>query len=367
MQAVHLRRMERTLDAIVCCGRLFHSATKACWSWWTVCGGGTRAYTRRPSSSQICSMGDMSGERAGQSKTLTWLPWRKWAVLLARCAGALSCWNWNRPFGKCCWEKGRSTGCKTVWMYALAVTWPLRTIRSVLWNWVMPPHTWTLPPPKRLCLMTFLGLKRSLSSRYTRTRPSAWLMLNLDSSEKMTLPHCLLVYRTCLLAQRSLAASWFGVSITPFFGRLHFKPTLSSLRLTVHGWITLPCRPRVTRAVKVAGRKGFLRWIRIMVASSTRVVTLGWPDLGRSLTDPVCRNRCWSLLIVDRLQLKCRATAVLLVPARSMPIASDRWASKRRPMTDCCNVLCFFVLAIASEVKAEISAVPFILPCCTCK
>ena len=55
--------------------------------------GGPWQISRRPTIPQVCSMGDMSGERAGQGSSNTRRLWMKACTILATCGLALSFWN----------------------------------------------------------------------------------------------------------------------------------------------------------------------------------------------------------------------------------------------------------------------------------
>ncbi len=51
------------------CGMLVHSSSMAVQSFWILAGTGTRCRIRRSRASQACSMGDMSGEHGGHTRT----------------------------------------------------------------------------------------------------------------------------------------------------------------------------------------------------------------------------------------------------------------------------------------------------------
>ncbi len=67
--ATHLLRIELIRLLIVACGMLVHSSSMAVRSFWILAGTGTRCRIRRSRASQTCSMGDMSGEYAGHART----------------------------------------------------------------------------------------------------------------------------------------------------------------------------------------------------------------------------------------------------------------------------------------------------------
>ena len=72
--------------------------------------GGLWRISRRPTKSQTCSMGDMSGERASQRSSDTRLLWKNACTILATCGRALSCWNMACGVA---WRRGSTSGCKT--------------------------------------------------------------------------------------------------------------------------------------------------------------------------------------------------------------------------------------------------------------
>ena len=93
----------------------------------------------------------------------------------------------------------------------------------------------------------------------------------------------------------------------------------------------------------------YVRCRRRMSASWRRVVTRGWPDRGRSFTLPVVSNLRLSLDMVDGLQLKVRATSLGLLPALSMPIASDLSCCDKRgifPRNSESCLCCFFNMPV---------------------
>ncbi len=65
----HLLRLELIRLLIVACGMLVYSSSVAVRSCWILAGTGTCCRIRRSRASQICSMGDMSGEYAGHART----------------------------------------------------------------------------------------------------------------------------------------------------------------------------------------------------------------------------------------------------------------------------------------------------------
>ena len=93
MTSWHLRRMESIRRRIKSWGMLFHSLKSAVWSWASVSGGFWLFLIRRPSSSQRCSIGDKSGNIAGQGNTWIWLFSKKVIEMCATWQRTLSCWK----------------------------------------------------------------------------------------------------------------------------------------------------------------------------------------------------------------------------------------------------------------------------------
>ena len=92
-------------------GIFAHSACSAAINWGRVRGLGFRFLMRLPSWSHKCSIGDMSGEYAGQGRTLTPCSPRNAMVILAVWGRALSCW---KVMTSRCWaSRGRSVGLST--------------------------------------------------------------------------------------------------------------------------------------------------------------------------------------------------------------------------------------------------------------
>jgi hypothetical protein len=106
--ASHLRRIETINHWIKGCGMLFHSCTSASRKSCSVSGGFWWWRTRLPSSSHKCSIGDRSGDNAGQGRTRMWFCFRKSWQTRVTWNLALSCWKtWSKV--RCC-RKGRTIG-----------------------------------------------------------------------------------------------------------------------------------------------------------------------------------------------------------------------------------------------------------------
>ena len=90
MQATQWRRILLMSLAICSWGILLHSFCKAAPKAWSVLGRGTLCRTRWPRMYQTCSIGDKSGDRAGQSRWSSLFCCRNCCTILARWDLALS-------------------------------------------------------------------------------------------------------------------------------------------------------------------------------------------------------------------------------------------------------------------------------------
>ncbi len=81
--ATHLLPIELIRFLIVACGMLVQSSTMAVRSCLILAGTGTCCRIRQSRASQICSMGDMSGEYAGYARTGMLLASRNCVQILA--------------------------------------------------------------------------------------------------------------------------------------------------------------------------------------------------------------------------------------------------------------------------------------------
>ena len=102
------RRLILLMSLAVCSwGILLHSSCKAAPKAWSVLGRGTLCRTRWPRMSQTCSIGDKSGDRAGQSRWSTLFCCRNCCTILARWGLALSSCSTT-------WYHKTSSSCSTM-------------------------------------------------------------------------------------------------------------------------------------------------------------------------------------------------------------------------------------------------------------
>jgi len=160
-----------------CCKTAFRSLTLL-----TLC----LSFTLRPNMSQTCSIGDKSGDLAGQSRVWTLFSQTPVIVLVFRstCGRTLSCCKIILP----CWHKKRFNHGKNDFItISGSMECPCIVMSSVL-EFQVPAHTMTLPALYRSPWMTFCWSKRSPFLLHTLTRQSENSTLKRGSSVKTMLP-----------------------------------------------------------------------------------------------------------------------------------------------------------------------------------
>ena len=164
----------------------------------------------------------------------------------------------------------------------MAFKFPWTVTKSVLAWCKIPPHTITLPPPKRSCSWsTLAGSIRSPSRLQTRNLPSANFKLKRDLSVKTTWFHCCPVQRWCALVQFSLIRLWSGVKGTPTFGQRLYNRAARSLFLTVLAHIPVPVAFLTNPAIQVLLRQVHIRLFYVVCQD---VVCLWWCLFDGTLT-----------------------------------------------------------------------------------
>ena len=130
-----------------CLWDVFQSSGNAALSCNKDLGCGLRLLTRLSSSSHKCSIGDRSGDRAGQGRTFMFCCCRYCAQTRATWHLALSCWKvWRFP---CLAMNGWTIGLKISSRYLTPVRRPSTIFSSVWPQCLIQAHTITPPPPKR--------------------------------------------------------------------------------------------------------------------------------------------------------------------------------------------------------------------------
>ena len=119
--------------------------------------------TRLPSSSRKCSIGDRSGDNAGQGRTRMWFWFRKFWQTRATWHLALLRWKTWSKF-RCC-KKGRTIGSRISSLYFTVFNVHWTILSWVQPSWKIPPQTITLPPPKRSDSHTHCMVRKTFPTR----------------------------------------------------------------------------------------------------------------------------------------------------------------------------------------------------------
>ncbi len=138
---------------------------------------------------------------------------------------------------------------------------------------------------------------------------------------KRTLLQSVRRHRMCAFAHLSLLRRWTAVRLRLRWGRRACR--WASLRrfLTVCAEILWLCKPIVAAAVRVAGLRRSWRWRCWMWRSWAGVVTRGLRLWGRLNVRPNSLKRLWRRLMVEKWTFNSWPTALVEIPAVSVPIA----------------------------------------------
>jgi len=136
---------------------LYHWCTSASHSWCSVYGVFWRWWTRLPSSSHKCSIGDRSGDNAGQGGTRIWFWFRKSWQRRTTWHLALSCWMTWSKFR--CSRKDRTIGSRILYLYFTAFNVPWTIFSWVRPSRQIPAQTLTLQAQKTVGLIHTLVRK----------------------------------------------------------------------------------------------------------------------------------------------------------------------------------------------------------------
>ncbi len=269
-------------------------------------GTGTRCRIRRSRASQTSSMGDMSGEFAGHARTGMFSASRNCVQILATWGRALSCCN-NGPQD-------------------------LNTVSLCIQNAINKMHlcllsiTYACPYPNLTTTMGHSIHNIDISKPITHTTPYSCLPSTLysenrDYSIKRTPLQSVRHHRMWAFANSSRLWRQTVVRSRPRWGWRACR--WASLRrfLTVCAEILWLCKPIVAAAVQVAGLRRSWRWRCWMWRSWAGVVTHGLQLWGRLDVLPNSLKRLWRRLMVEKWTFNSRATALVDIPAVSMPIA----------------------------------------------
>ncbi len=181
----------------------------------------------------------------------------------------------------------------------------------------MPAHTITSPPPWATRSTTLTPSNSSHTRCHTRCLPSALYSENRDSSVKRTPLQSAARHRMWAFAHSSQLRQRTAVRSRPRWGRRACRWASLTRFLTVCADILWLCKPIVAAAVRVA------------VSDDLGGEDAGWGGPGLVWFPVVCGldvqpyslKRLWRRLMVDKLTFNSQATALVDIPAVSMPIA----------------------------------------------
>ncbi len=204
------------------------------WGWCLV--------TRTFSSLHICSMGLMSGEWLGHSRTLICFLLSHSFVALAMCFGSLSCWNTHPQPISMTWP----------WWFMAPSTLPLMRCSCPVPLAEKQPPSIMFPPPCLTVRMVFLGSWAAfllLQIRQVKLMPKIWILVSSDHntftqffSESLAnfrwVCTCDFLSRGTLRALQNFSPSWRSV-LTIVFLVTMLPAALRSLTRSSHvllGW-----------------------------------------------------------------------------------------------------------------------------------
>ncbi len=163
--------------------------------------------------------------------------------------------------------------------------------------------------------------KTSPTRHHTCCVPSTLYSENRDSSVKRTPFQSARCHRIWSFAHSSRLRWRTAVRSRTRWGWQTCRRAYLWRFLTVCEEILWLCKPIVATAVRVAGLRRSWRWRCWMWKSWAGVVTSGLRLWGRLDVLPNSLKRLWRWLVVEKLTFNSRATALVDIPAVSMPIA----------------------------------------------
>ncbi len=233
------------------------------------------------------------------------------------------------------WVNGTTIGLRISSRYLCAFKMPSIKCTCVCCPQHTLAHTITPPPPWATRSTTLTSANRSPTRRHTRYLPSALYSENRDSSVKRTTLQSPRRHRMWAFAHSSRSQRWTAVRSRPRWGRRACRWASMRQFLTVCAEIIWLCKPIVAAAVWVAGLRRSWRWRCWMCRSWAGVVTRGLRLWGRLDVLPNSLKCLCRWLMVDKWTFNSLATALVDIPAVSMPIARSL-----KPCDICGIVLC---------------------------
>ena len=168
-------------------GMARHSSTSAACYWWMSAGWGCLLWTRLPSSSQRCLMGDISGLNAGHGRVWICSCCRYAWYILAVCGRALSCWN-KVTLG--CWRmNGNTAGMRISSRYLSPVRLPwIRKFCPIMRSDTRPNHHTRSSPP---VMLYYCSISESFAISPIDTNPAIriWEAKPWFVTEENLIPH----------------------------------------------------------------------------------------------------------------------------------------------------------------------------------
>ena len=169
--------MDRIYRRTMLFGRLFHSWSNVAWSCGRFVGWLGRARARLSNSSQMCSIGERSGDIDGHSITFTLFAVKNCVVARAVWGRALSCCSIVTPLPV--YMNGKTTGARMSSLYFWALRVPFTVTSWVFPLCEIPPKYHHRTAPKTICLNnacvsvttenTRLSIKKNATHLYTES------------------------------------------------------------------------------------------------------------------------------------------------------------------------------------------------------
>ncbi len=169
---------------------------------------------------------------------------------------------------------------------------------------------------------TLTSANHSPTRCHTRCLHSAlYSEKNWDSSVKRTPLQSTRRHRMWAFAHSSRLRRWTAVRSRPWWGRQACRWASQRWFLTVCAEIIWLYKPIVAADVRVAGLRRSWRWSCWMWRSWDGVVTRGLQLWGQLDVQPNSLKCLWRWLMVEKWTFNTRATALVDIPAVSMPFA----------------------------------------------
>ncbi len=311
LSATHLLCIELIRLLIVACWMLVHSSSMALWSCRILAWTGSVVYTPIQSIPNMLNVWHVRG--------VCW-PCKNWDIF---------------SFQELCTDPCNTGPCIIMLQHELMVVdeWhnngpqDLVTVSLCIQNAINKMHpcslsiTYACPYHNPTATMGHLIHNVDISKPLTHMTPSALYSENRDSSVKRTPLQSARCHRMWAYVHSSRLQWRIAVRSRTRWGWQTCRRAYLWRFLTVCEEILWSCKPIVAAAVRVAGLRRSWRWRCWMWRSCTGVVTRGLRLWGRLDVLPNSLKRFWRWLVVEKLTFNSRVTALVDIPAVSMPIA----------------------------------------------